>query len=98
MMTTPAAGIGLDSQARKNERLERRSASTARGVCWRVDQVLVVFRPMAQLTTRDRKSRETRQQSAKRASTKQVAKHAIRGGPKTVKKDKRGGAGRAQKG
>ena len=53
---------------------------------------------MTQPTTRDRKSSGRQEQAARRASTKQIAKDAIRGGPKTVKKDKRSGAGRAQKG
>lgn len=36
--------------------------------------------------------------AAANQSTKQIAKNAVRGGPKSVKKDKRVGAGRGQKG
>ena len=36
--------------------------------------------------------------SGKASSTKQIAKNAVHGGPKDVKKDKRSGAGRGQKG
>ena len=34
----------------------------------------------------------------KAQSTKQIARNAVKGGPKSVKKDKRAGAGRGQKG
>jgi hypothetical protein len=37
-------------------------------------------------------------QAGETASTKQIAKNAVHGGPKDVKKDKRSGAGRGQKG
>lgn len=37
-------------------------------------------------------------QAAENQSTRQIAKNAVRGGPKSVKKDKRSGAGRGQKG
>jgi hypothetical protein len=37
-------------------------------------------------------------ETAKAQSTKQIAKNAVQGGPKSVKKDKRAGAGRGQKG
>jgi len=37
-------------------------------------------------------------QAGKASSTKQIAKNAVHGGPKDVKKDKRSGAGRGQKG
>ena len=37
-------------------------------------------------------------QAAEKASTEQIAENAIHGGPKDVKKDKRSGAGRGQKG
>jgi hypothetical protein len=40
----------------------------------------------------------SRSQAASRQSTKQIARNAVRGGPKSVKKDKRVGAGRGQKG
>jgi hypothetical protein len=53
---------------------------------------------MAEPTNRDRKSIGKLQQAASRVCTKQIAKNAIHGGPKTVNKDKRGGAGRGQKG
>ena len=36
--------------------------------------------------------------AAERASKKQIARDAVRGGPKTMKKAKRPGAGRGQKG
>lgn len=36
--------------------------------------------------------------AADRASKKQVARDAVRGGPKTMKKARRPGAGRSQKG
>jgi len=36
--------------------------------------------------------------AADRTSKKQIAKDAVRGGPKSVKKDRRVGAGRGQKG
>ena len=53
---------------------------------------------MTQPTTRDQKSSEKQQQAASRVSTKQIAKDAVRGGPKTEKKNKHPGSGRAQKG
>jgi hypothetical protein len=53
---------------------------------------------MTQPTKRDRKSSDKQQQAASRVSTKQIAKNSLHGGPKTVKKDKRVGAGRGQKG
>lgn len=37
-------------------------------------------------------------QAAENASIKQIAENAVHGGPKDVKKDKRSGAGRGQKG
>jgi len=37
-------------------------------------------------------------QAGETASTKQIAKNAVHGGPKDVKKDKRSGMGRGQKG
>jgi hypothetical protein len=37
-------------------------------------------------------------QAAAAQSTRPIARNAMRGGPKSVKKDKRGGAGRAAKG
>ena len=37
-------------------------------------------------------------QAGEAASTKQIAKNAVHGGPKDVKKDKRSGVGRGQKG
>jgi hypothetical protein len=53
---------------------------------------------MTQPTNRDRKSSQKKQQALSRVSTMQIAKNAVHGGPKTVKKDKRVGAGRGQKG
>lgn len=53
---------------------------------------------MTQPTSRDKKSSDKQHQAALRVSTKQIAKDAVRGGPKTEKKNKRPGAGRAQKG
>jgi hypothetical protein len=38
------------------------------------------------------------QTNKKNVSTKQIAQDAVRGGPKSVKKDKRSGVGRGQKG
>lgn len=46
----------------------------------------------------DKKSSDKQHQAALRVSTRQIAKDAVRGGPKTEKKNKRPGAGRAQKG
>jgi hypothetical protein len=37
-------------------------------------------------------------QDAKSTSTQQIARNAVKGGPKDVKKDKRMGVGRGQKG
>ena len=37
-------------------------------------------------------------QAAQNESTKHIAENAVHGGPKDVKKDKRSGAGRGQKG
>jgi hypothetical protein len=37
-------------------------------------------------------------EAASNQSTRQIARNAVRGGPKSVKKDKRGGAGRGAKG
>lgn len=53
---------------------------------------------MNQANTRDKKSSDKQHQAALRVSTRQIAKDAIRGGPKTEKKNKRPGAGQAQKG
>ena len=53
---------------------------------------------MTQPTNRDRKSSDKQQQAVSRVSTKQIAKNAVRGGPKTAKKDRRVGSGRGQKG
>lgn len=53
---------------------------------------------MTQPTSRDKKSSDKQHQAALRVSTQQIAKDAVRGGPKTEKKNKRPGAGRAQKG
>ncbi len=53
---------------------------------------------MTQPTKRDRKNSDKRQQAALRVSTRQIAKDAVRGGPKTEKKNKRPGAGHSQKG
>ena len=44
------------------------------------------------------KSNDDQRQSAEAQSTKQIAKNAVRGGPKDPKKDKRTGVGRGQKG
>ncbi len=52
---------------------------------------------MTQPTLRAQKTNEVRQ-APKQVATKQIAKDAVRGGPKTVKKDKRSGVGRGQKG
>jgi hypothetical protein len=46
----------------------------------------------------DPKAKTDPKQAAENQSTKQIAKDAVKGGPKSVKKDKRGGAGRGQKG
>lgn len=43
-------------------------------------------------------SNASARQGAKSASTRQIAKNAIKGGPKDVKKDKRMGVGRGAKG
>jgi hypothetical protein len=40
----------------------------------------------------------SRTQAAKSTSTQQIARNAVKGGPKDVKKDKRMGVGRGQKG
>ena len=52
---------------------------------------------MTQPTLRAQKINE-RRQAATQVSTKQIAKDAVRGGAKTEKKNKRPGAGGAQKG
>lgn len=44
------------------------------------------------------KSNASVRQGAKSASTRQIAKNAVKGGPKDVKKDKRMGVGRGAKG
>ena len=44
------------------------------------------------------KSNDDPKQAAQSASTRQIAKNAVHGGPKDPKKDKRAGAGRGQKG
>jgi hypothetical protein len=46
----------------------------------------------------DPKTKDGPKQAAVNESTKDIAENAIKGGPKDVKKDKRGGAGRGQKG
>jgi hypothetical protein len=53
---------------------------------------------MTKSSTRDKKSNDKQHQAALRVSTQQIAKDAVRGGPKTEKKNKRPGAGQAQKG
>jgi hypothetical protein len=54
--------------------------------------------PTTRAVTRDQKSNDKQHQAALRVSTRQITKDAIRGGPKTEKKNKRPGAGQAQKG
>jgi hypothetical protein len=44
------------------------------------------------------KAKASSRSAVKRVSTKAIAKNAVRAGPKSVKKDKRVGAGRGQKG
>jgi len=46
----------------------------------------------------DPKTKDGPKQAAENESTKDSAENAVRGGPKDVKKDKRVGAGRGQKG
>ena len=41
---------------------------------------------------------KSKSQAARKTSTQQIARNAVKGGPKSVKKDKRAGAGRGQKG
>ena len=53
---------------------------------------------MTKSPPRDKKSSDKQHQAALRVSTQQIAQDAVRGGPKTEKKNKRPGAGRAQKG
>jgi len=48
--------------------------------------------------THDAKTNDGQHQAAMAESTKQIAKNAVHGGPKDVKKDKRMGVGRGQKG
>jgi hypothetical protein len=48
--------------------------------------------------THDAKTNDGQHQAAMAESTKQIAKNAVHGGPKDVKKDKRMGIGRGQKG
>ncbi len=55
-------------------------------------------RGMTQPTLRAQKTNEHRQDAARRVSTQQIAKDAVRGGAKSEKKNKRPGAGGAQKG
>jgi len=44
------------------------------------------------------KTKDGPKQAAATESTKHIAANAVKGGPKDVKKDKRSGAGRGQKG
>ena len=44
------------------------------------------------------KAKDSPAQAAETESTRHIADNAIHGGPKSVKKDKRAGAGRSQKG
>ena len=44
------------------------------------------------------KSNTSTRQAAKSSSTRQIARNAVKGGPKDVKKDKRMGVGRGAKG
>lgn len=46
----------------------------------------------------DPKPKDGPKQAAENESTKHIADNAVKGGPKDVKKDKRSGAGRGQKG
>jgi len=46
----------------------------------------------------DPKAKDDPKQAAQTESTKHIAENAVHGGPKSVKKDKRVGAGRGQKG
>ena len=48
--------------------------------------------------SKDRSPAVANQLAAANQSIRQTAKNAVRGGPKSVKKDKRVGAGRGQKG
>ncbi len=43
-------------------------------------------------------SKDSPKQAAENESTKDIAENAVKGGPKSVKKDRRSGAGRGQKG
>ena len=45
-----------------------------------------------------KKTNDDQRQSAEARSTKQIAKNAVRGGPKDQNKDRRVGMGRGQKG
>lgn len=45
-----------------------------------------------------KKTNDDPRQSAEARSTRQIARNAVRGGPKDPKKDKRVGMGRGQKG
>ena len=55
-------------------------------------------KPITRAVTRGQKSSDKQHQAAARVSTQQIAKNAVRGGAKTEKKNKRPGAGHAQKG
>jgi hypothetical protein len=44
------------------------------------------------------KAKDSPAQAAETESTRHIAENAVHGGPKDVKKDKRSGAGRGQKG
>lgn len=46
----------------------------------------------------DPKTKDGPKRAAENESTKDIAENAVKGGPKDVKKDKRVGAGRGQKG
>ena len=46
----------------------------------------------------DRMAKGGTKQAAENQSAKQIARNAVRGGPKSVKKDSRVGVGRGQKG
>ena len=53
---------------------------------------------MSKSPTKTKGTSKGRSPAAANQSARQIAKNAIRGGAKSVKKDKRAGAGRGQKG
>jgi hypothetical protein len=59
---------------------------------------MIKIKPPAKTHDSKTKTNDGQHQAAAAQSTKQIAENAVHGGPKDVKKDKRMGIGRGQKG